>query len=74
MDTSSGYRVSHPVYMKKQTLKLPKVASLYLMTVPVFELQGTTSNIYFVHVNLVNIVFNLLYLRLEISGHLNKFV
>ena len=37
---------------------IPKVASLYLMTVPVFELPGTTSNMYFVHVNLMNSVEN----------------
>ena len=28
------------------------------MTVPVFELPGTTSNMYFVHVNLMNSVEN----------------
>ena len=74
-----------------------QVASLYLMTVPVFELPGTPSNMYFVHVNLMNNVEHtkiqkckknrldlliycknspellyLLYLRLELSGHLNK--
>ena len=80
----------------KQTISLPKVASLYLMTVPVFELPSTTSNMYFVHLNSMNSVENtkiqksiktvsmycknspellyLLYLRLEISGHLNKTV
>ena len=45
-------------YRGKQTLYLPKVASLYLMTVPVFELPGTTSNMYFVHMNLMNSVEN----------------
>ena len=45
-------------YREKQTLKLPKVASFYLMTVPVFELPGTTTNMYFVHVNLMNSVEN----------------
>ena len=46
------------------------------MTVPVFELLGTTSNMYFIHVNLMNSVLYLLYmyLRLELSGHLNKTV
>ena len=65
------------------------------MTVPVFELPGTISNMYFVHVNLMNSVENtkikkkciidnldknspellyLLYLRLELSGHLHKTV
>ena len=80
----------------KQTLELPKVASLYFMTVPVFELPGTTSNMYFVHVNFINSIentkiqkcikdveiyfkyspklFYLLYLRLELSGHLIKTV
>ena len=62
------------------------------MAVPVFKLPGTTSNMYFVHVNLmisvekkqntkmckgppqsiVGIPQN--YLRLELSGHLNKTV
>ena len=51
-----------------------KVASLYFMTVPVFELPGTTSNMYFVHVDLMNSVLYLLYPRFELSGHLNKTV
>ena len=41
------------------------------MTVPVFELPDTTSNMYVVHVDLMNSVLNL---RLELSGHLNKTV
>ena len=40
------------------------------MTVPVVELQG----IYVVHVDLLNSVLDLLYLRLELSGHLSKTV
>ena len=63
----------HP-YREKQTILLPKVISFYLMTVPVFELPGTSSNMYFVHVDLMNNVLYLLYLRLELSGHLNKTV
>ena len=51
--------IQHPI-QGKQTLLLPKEASLYLMTVPVFELLGTTSNMYFVHVNLMNSVLYLL--------------
>ena len=39
------------------------------MSVPEFELSGTTSNMYFVHVDLMNSVLYLLYLRLELSGH-----
>ena len=48
------------------------------MTVPVFELPGTTSNMYFVHVNLMYSVENtkiqkcIKDLRLELSGHLNR--
>ena len=57
---------------EKQTILLPKVASLYLMTVPVVELPGTTSNMYVVHVDLMNNILYLLYLRLELSGHLSK--
>ena len=34
------------------------LGSPYLMTVPVFELPGTSSNMYFVHVNLMNSVVN----------------
>ena len=63
----------HP-YREKQTILLPKVASLYLMTVPVVELQRTTSNMYVVHVELMNSVLYLLYLRLELSCHLSKTV
>ena len=44
------------------------------MTVPVFELPGTASNMYFVHVNLMNSVLYLFNLRLELSGHLSKTV
>ena len=44
------------------------------MTVPVVELPGTTSNMYDVHVDLMNSVLYLLYLRLEFSGHLSKTV
>ena len=44
------------------------------MTVPVLELPGTTTNMYFVHVDLMNSVLYLLYLRLELSGHLKKTV
>ena len=61
-------------YRGEQTLLLPKIVSLYLMTVPVFELPGTTFNMYFVNVDLMNIFLYLLYLGLEISGHLNKTV
>ena len=39
-----------------------------------FELSGTTSNMYFVHVDFMNSVLYLLYLRLELSGHLNNTV
>ena len=42
------------------------------MPVPVFELQGTTSNMYFVNVDLMNSVLYLLYLRLELFGHLKQ--
>ena len=59
----------HP-YRKKQTILLPKVASFYLMTVPVVELPG----MYAVPVDLMNSVLYLLYLRLELSGHLSKTV
>ena len=40
--------------MQGKTPLLLKVASVYLMTVPVFELPGTTFNMYFVHVDLMN--------------------
>ena len=41
------------------------------MAVPVFVLPGTTSNMYFVHVDLMSNVLYLLRLRLELSGHLS---
>ena len=50
------YIFSSTQRMEKQTLYLPKVASPYLVTVPVFELPCNTSNMYFVNVNLMNSV------------------
>ena len=47
---------------------------LYLMTVPVFVLPGITSNMYFVHVDLMNSGLYLLCLRLELSDYLSKSV
>ena len=61
-------------YREKQSLLLPKVANLYLMTVPVFEFPCTTSNMYVVHGYLMKGVLYLLYLRSEFSGHLIKTV
>ena len=40
---------------KNKLFNFPK---LQVITVPVFELPGTTSNMYFVHVNLMNSVEN----------------
>ena len=68
-----SFSTQHP-YREKLTILLLKVVSLNRMTVPVFELPGTTYNMYFVHVGLMNSVLYLLYLRLELSGHLNKTV
>ena len=44
------------------------------MTVPVFVLPGITSNMYFVHVDLMNSGLYLLCLRLELSDYLSKSV
>ena len=57
-----------------KTLLLPKVASHYFMTVPVFVLPGTTSNMYFVYVDLMKSGLYLLCLTLELSDHLSKTV
>ena len=44
------------------------------MTVPVVELPGSTSNMYVVNVDLMNIFLYFLNLRLELSGHVSKTV
>ena len=43
---------------KNKLFNFPKLQASNLMTVPVFELPGTTSNMYFVHVNLINSIEN----------------